>query len=292
MARSALAVQEARRANVKDLPWISRIGRLLVCSVLILSGFAEGCAPGVARGRTHVARVERLRTAVVEYDRFFAVVYAMQLAINESEREKIDLVARLGHALGLAEGADLPRCAAVVRTFSSELAARRLQLGIELDPGRLVAALNDAPVIETAVPVSIPGVSASSAPPELPTDFPEAQAAAERAVSVDVTVAGGALPAEYEARVTAVRAAIRTAMGLKRRMDSIATVAPQVRAIARLLAGTTRQRAAAQASMFDEEFRDAISFLEGAPGRAQAQGQSALQMAVRLRASANSPGAQ
>lgn len=272
---------------------IGRFGRFVAIAGFVLTGrLMVACGPVIAGARTRVARVERVREAVAEYDRFFGVVYAMQLAVSECEREKIDAIARLARALGLAEGADLAGCAAATRTTSTDLAARHLALGldVDVDPGLLAAAL-DAPTMgATAAPVAVSGVAIASAQWNLPAGFPEEQDAAERQISVEMHVAGGALPPEFEARVTAIRAAIRSAMALKRRMDSIAALAPVVRSIAVSLARTTQQRAAARAAALAPEFRDAIDFLDGLPGRAQAQGQSALQIAVRLQASANSPG--
>jgi hypothetical protein len=251
-----------------------------------------------------VSRVEAVTTGIDDYDRFFRVVHAMQIAINESERVKIDTIARLAQSLALPENADLERCAATVRDWSQGLHRQNLELSIEIDPGPPIAG-TAAPAMEmmadnSPAPGTIavasssgsPGPSSSSPPPSdpfhgVPAAFPETQQAAERLVSVETRVTGGAMPADAEPTARVVRAAIRSAMALKRRMDAIATFAPALRSAGQQLASTVRQRAADRASSLEPEFRDAIDFLEGAAGRAQAQAQSVYRVAVRLQASAN-----
>jgi hypothetical protein len=268
------------------------------------AGFASGaasCAPAATARGTRVSRVEAVQTGIDEYDRFFRVVYAMQVAINESERVKIDIIARLAASLGLPEGADLERCAASVRDWSQALHRQNLEVAIEIDPGPPIAA-SPAPVMATMesspppVAVVADGGSAaplaSSAPPAdpfqgVPRTFPETQADAERFVTVETRVAGGAMPADAEATARYVRTAIRSAMALKRRMDSIATFAPALRSAGQQLAASVPRRAGSRAAALEPEFRDAIEFLEGASGRAQAQAQAAFRVAVRLQASAN-----
>ena len=259
----------------------------------LVAALAAGCSPATPTRTTQVSRIEVVHSGVAEYDRFFAVIRAMQLAINESERVKVDAITRLSLSFGLPEGSELERSAAATRAWSQQLRAQNLQLTIEIDQGPPVGGVVPVTTMvardDSPAPSGSPAPSSGSpAPPAIPSSFPESQEEAERLVSVEMHVAGGAMPTVSETTARAVRAAIRTAIALKRRMDAIASLEPMIRATGHQLAATVHTRAPTRAAALDAEFRDAIDFLEGAGGRAVAQSQAVFQVALRLQASANS----
>lgn len=249
----------------------------------MLAIVAAGALPACGAPRTpptRVARQQPVQSGVADYDAFFRAVFELQLAVNESERARVETVTRLGVALGLGENADLEACAAAIRDRAQRLRRTGVRLVIAFDatapapPGSA-----PAPEVIGALPAPAPGHV-------LPTE-----AQTEASSQVDVRAETGSLPLEAVPLADAIRRAVRAALGLERRMQAVAAVAPSLRAAGERLAATVASRAQARASELSPEFRDALEFLDGAPARAQAQAQLAFHIVVRIQASASITGA-
>lgn len=217
---------------------------------------------------TRVAQHQPVTTGIAEYDAFFQTVYAMQVAINESERVKMETIARLATALGMDEHTELDAITATIRDRVQQLQQSGVRLVVEYDSSTAATALTRIP--------------SSAHTPAVPS-----QAEVEPHVRVEIRTASGALPPSAEDLVDAIRRAIRSALALKVRMDTIAARVPDIRATGERLATTVEHRAPHRARELKTEFEAAREFLDGAAARAQAQAQLAFRIAVRIQAAAS-----
>jgi hypothetical protein len=227
----------------------------------------RGCGGGLATQGSDVAAQRLVHTGVAEDDLFFRIVHTMQIALNESQRVKVEAVSELADDVGLPDDADIDRAAGAVRSRVEALQRQGVSLVVHYD-------------------AHLAPVGAQEAGNDPSGIVPEPQATAEERAGVSVSSdppSGGSRDSRL---VSAVRAFLQTTVGLAHRMDEVIALARQFRAAGVRLRAEAPRRMGARAREIDADFQDALDFLDGAPARAQAEGLTSLQLAARIQNSA------
>lgn len=245
-------------------------GALAALTALGLGGFFMATEASCTRNRNaHLTRVQRAQVVRVgdpDVDLFFAVVRAMQYAVNEAERVRFDTTTELSLRLGLGDGAEVGTAAAEVRRLALALAALHGQFLVMEREVRLQPYTWG------------------------PLEYPPTQARAECSVRIstrhrgqygDEPVSADSLPL-----VNLVERAVRHAAALEGRMEGVAIVAPALRDAGQTLARTSRERLGARAAALVPEFAAADEFLAGLPARASTQALQARSIVNLLSSSA------
>ncbi len=220
-----------------------------------------GCGPKRPNA-TRVARALEVTTGDRELDRDLARLRSMQITVNESEREYLEILAALATRLSPTQDAELAALSNAVRRAADELHGRGKALMLELDVSGAEAVARDGDARtgcdQFAQPANVHRCQGELSTIVRVVFHERAVSSAEDAQEVDVEVRS--LPASSEAFATATATAVAELAALRIRLGAVSEAAEPLR---------DRLRAARTAPRFERELREAIEFLEGVAARAR-----------------------
>ncbi|MFO0557834.1 MAG: hypothetical protein U0269_37645 [Polyangiales bacterium] len=230
--------------------------------LVLLAASSTGCPPRRATA-SRVARGLDVSTGVASLDADLARVRSMQITVNESEREYLEILSTLALRLSATQDPELTSLASAVRRAADELHANGKALALELDVSAAETVMRNGDS-RTGCDQFAQPANAHRCQTDLSqlvrVVFHERPVRAtdddEDPADVDPLV----LPVTNERFATATATAIAELAALRIRLGAVAERADPLRA--------SLERASAPAR-YERELRDAIEFLVGVAARAR-----------------------